>query len=126
MLKELQAENNKERDNHIAELEQELTLTRGAMFAQDEREQNAAAAVGMSWTCDWPQDVADELLSLRQVLSELKTAVGPVVEWWQREKKINARSGDVLYVLAHIRRGVVMTQVTPGQLDALVAAVEGE
>lgn len=51
-----------------------LTLTRGAMAAQDEREQQAGERCGVSYVlhnCDWPEAVADEVLALRARIAEL-------------------------------------------------------
>lgn len=45
--------------------QQELRLQKGANAAQDERERNAAERLGMIHSCDWPEQVADDVESLR-------------------------------------------------------------
>ncbi len=53
----------------------ELILTRGAMIAQDEREEKAGDRCGVSYMrygCDWPEAVADELLAARMEIARLR------------------------------------------------------
>lgn len=53
-------------------LEKEIRLVRGAMAAQDEREQLAGARLGIPWEesgCDWPDAVADAFEALRARLA---------------------------------------------------------
>ena len=63
------------KDAEIERLKEDLTLTRGAMDAQDQREREAGERCGVSWLevgCDWPDWVADEVLSLRAKIERLK------------------------------------------------------
>lgn len=50
------------------QLRQQVTELKGAMAAQDEREQQAGVLCGISWVehgCDWPDAIADHVLALR-------------------------------------------------------------
>lgn len=50
-------------------LRKEIELLKGAMAAQDEREQRAGESCGVSWIihgCDWPEEVAEVVIDLRQ------------------------------------------------------------
>jgi hypothetical protein len=49
-----------------------LVLTSGAIEAQDERERQAAERVDMVHSCDWPDEVADVVLTLRAQLAQAK------------------------------------------------------
>ena len=56
-------------------LQEENRILRGTIDAQDEREQRAGVACGVPYelsTCDWPDAVADEVLSLRQRIADLE------------------------------------------------------
>jgi len=62
----------------MAALEADLELARGAMRAQDEREQQAGARCGVPWEqhgCDWPDGAATEVLALRADLAAARTAM---------------------------------------------------
>ena len=62
----------------IAELERQLELHKGAVFAQDERERIAAEKLGMVHCCDWPDMVADLVLELRHELAEARKAAAVI------------------------------------------------
>ena len=51
----------------------ELEYAQGSVRAQDEREQKAAERLGMIHMCDWPEEVADEVLYLRGKLALYET-----------------------------------------------------
>ena len=61
--------------SEVERLRKDLELTRGAMAAQDQREREAGEKCGVSWLevgWDWPNWVADEVLSLRANAERLK------------------------------------------------------
>lgn len=64
-----------EAKERIAELERELALQKGAHAAQDERERTAAETLGMTHTCDWPEDVMREVLILRYENNDLSNGI---------------------------------------------------
>ena len=50
-------------------------LLQGALTAQDRREQEAGKACGVLWEehgCDWPMAVAEKVIALRALLTELR------------------------------------------------------
>jgi hypothetical protein len=58
--------------NEAQEMREQRDLSRGAGKAQDEREMDAGKKCGIPWIqhgCDWPDAVADEVLSLRSQLA---------------------------------------------------------
>jgi hypothetical protein len=58
-------------EKEVERLRAELSLVRGAMAAQDERERKAGERCGVPYEqhgCDWPEWVADEVLKLRERL----------------------------------------------------------
>jgi hypothetical protein len=78
-LGEVRAENRalvdkiKSLEDKIEELLAQNKLLQGAMLAQDEREEQAGSLCGIPrylHGCDWPDAVAEEVLSLRQKLAE--------------------------------------------------------
>lgn len=57
----------------------QIASLKGAMSAQDQRERNAGAMCGVSYSvhgCDWPDAVADEVLGLRAQIATLTEQVG--------------------------------------------------
>lgn len=61
--------------DHIDKLEAVNTHLRGAITAQDEREQVAGKRCGVEWHehgCDWPEWVADELILARSARDKLR------------------------------------------------------
>jgi len=67
-----------EREND--ELRGELAEVRGAMAADDERLRLAAERVGIVAGCDAPDEMADEVISLRGQLTEARAALVVLVE----------------------------------------------
>ena len=66
----------------IVEQLEEITLLKGAMAAQDEREQKAGERCGVSYEqhgCDWPDWMAEKVLSQSARIAELE-ALGPLIE----------------------------------------------
>ncbi len=58
------------------------TLLRGAMEAQDERERAAGEKCGVDYNlsgCDWPDSVAEEVLSLRSKLQAAEQRIAELV-----------------------------------------------
>jgi len=54
--------------------DRETAMLRGAMSAQDEREREAGKLCGILWEehgCDWPDAVAETVITLRKKLAEL-------------------------------------------------------
>lgn len=67
-----------ERDAIVDGLRAQVAELRGAMAAQDQREAKAGERCGVSpieYGCDWPDAVADEVLSLRAQLRQAEAAV---------------------------------------------------
>lgn len=52
----------------------EIATLKGAMAAQDERERIAAERLGMTHTCDWPDEVADALHSANEARIKVEQA----------------------------------------------------
>ena len=66
----------------IVEQLEEIALLKGAMAAQDEREQKAGERCGVPYEqhgCDWPDWMAEKVLSQAARIAQLE-ALGPLVE----------------------------------------------
>lgn len=75
----------------VSRLRAENTLLHGAMRAQDDREIAAAERLSMVHTCDWPDDVAEEVQALQ---AQLECMVAPEErDQWKREAQ---RLADLL------------------------------
>ena len=63
----------------LSSLREERDTVKGAMVAQDEREQRAGALCGVPWAehgCDWPDAVAEEVCALREERDRLLDIIG--------------------------------------------------
>ena len=78
------------------QLQAENANLRGAMKAQDEREEQAAQRIGMVHSCDWPYDAAEEILSLRAQLERLRSAAKNVLRYREDEDRIGESPSAVV------------------------------
>ena len=66
--------------SYIPVLIERIAALKGAMTAQDERERVAAERLDMVHSCDWPEDVADEVLALKAQIARMSAPVNDE-EW---------------------------------------------
>lgn len=67
----------------VEALRQRVALLEGAGRAQDERERAAGAACGVPYDdagCDWPEQVADEVLALRAEITHIRDTAGAALK----------------------------------------------
>ena len=98
------------RDAEIARLTQELALQKGANFAQDERERQAAARLGMDHSCDWPDDVAEKLLGQRDALAAATEREREVRELIQRMRTEPVEWDSVAYFADMLDAALAQTE----------------
>ena len=91
----------------VERLRQENELLRGAMSAQDERERQAAARLGMIHNCDWPESVADEVEGLRETVERLTAPVsdGEHLEYAGQESEVYYRMDVDALIAARAKEG---------------------
>ena len=84
----------------IVEQLEEIALLKGAIAAQDEREQKAGERCGVPYEqhgCDWPDWMAEQVLSQAARIAQLES-LGPFIEEYAKQRMFYGLHGDKRYM----------------------------